>query len=367
MKIAIVTPWFPNRVNPASGTFVLKDAVCFRNYGHEVTIFHLVPPHEHAGDEPEQVEEMLVHRIPMSTSNPLSIARAAMTLKPMLEGFDILHTQALSAIEPFIFFRPQIPWIHTEHWSGITTPDTLLPLQRALLPTLLRLSRLPDVVVAVCEFLARPLRDQRGTKPVVVIPCQVPSPARLVERPEPTDVLRLISTGALVDRKDPLLAVRTLAALKERGVRASLTWLGSGPLQEEAISLAQELGVDASFPGVKSAEEVRDALAQADMFFGPTKADNFFVAAAESIVNGRPLVVGANGGQGEYIAPTIGATVEVRDPHAYADAIIDVAERTAGMSAAEIASTVQGRFEPEEIARLYTRHYQALVNAKEAK
>lgn len=364
MKIAIVTPWFPNRVNPASGTFVLKDAVCFRDYGHEVTIFHLVPPHEHAEDEPVSVEGMAVHRIPMSTSNPLSIVRAARALQPMLLGFDVLHTQALSAIEPFVFFRPQIPWIHTEHWSGITTPDTLSPVQRLMLPGLLKLSRLPDVVVSVCDFLARPLRAQRGKKPVSIIPCQVPSPHELLERPERTDTLRLISTGALVDRKDPLLAVRTVAALEARGVSASLTWLGAGPLRADAIELARELGVDAQFPGVKSAEEVRQALAQADMFFGPTKADNFFVAAAESIVNGRPLVVGANGGQGEYIAPEVGATVESRDPEAYASAILDVHERTKDLTAADIAATVAGRFAPEEIARQYTRHYRALIHAK---
>lgn len=364
MKVAIVTPWFPNPVNPSSGVFVLKDARALRDYGHDMHIFHLVPPHEASEDMPPEVDGLPVVRIPMSTSNPLSIRRAAKVLRPLLEGFDILHTQALSAIEPFVFVKPSLPWIHTEHWSGITTPDTLSTVQRTLMPVLLKLIKRPDVVVAVCDFLAKPLRAQRGKKPVVIIPCQVPSPAVLQERPERGDTIRLISTGALTDRKDPLLAVQTMAVLKECGIKASLTWLGNGELREDAIALAAELGVDASFPGTKSPAEVAEEIAKADMFFGPTKADNFFVAAAESIVNGRPLVVGANGGQGEYIADHVGRTVESRSPEVYADAIVELHEATAGLSAADIASTVEGRFMPETIAEQYTRHYRALTKAK---
>lgn len=362
MKVAIVTPWFPNAVNAASGVFVLKDATVLRDVGHDVTIFHLVPPHEHSDVPFDRHNELEVIQIPMSTSNPLSIYRASRRLLPLLSSFDIVHTQALSAIEPFVFSRPAIPWIHTEHWSGITTPDTLSLFQRTLMPLLLNLIKRPDLVVAVCDFLAKPLRAKRGSKPVVVIPCQVPSPDVLQPRPERGDTIRLISTGALTDRKDPLLAVQTMAELKKRGIKASLTWLGNGELRDDAIALADKLGVDAVFPGTKSPAEVSEALAQADMFFGPTKADNFFVAAAEAIVNGRPLVVGANGGQGEYITPVVGRTVESRDPREYARAIIELHESTRGLSAEQIAATVSNRFEPETIAQQYTAAYENLIN-----
>ncbi|MDT3767210.1 glycosyltransferase family 4 protein [Gleimia hominis] len=360
MRIAIVTPWFPTRVNPVSGSFVLKDATAFQRAGLDILVLHLVPPHEDDGVRQTYVEGIRTIRIPMSTKNPVDMMRARTALTPYLEGADIVHTQALSAIEPFVFKRPKQPWVHTEHWSAITTPSTLSEREQKLLPYLLKMSALPDVTVSVCQFLADAIRPARS-KRIEIIPCQVPSPTRLMpRRPDPKD-LRLICTGALIERKDPIIAVKTLKVLQDRGHAVSLTWLGEGPLRESAQQLVKELGVNATFPGTKSPAEVRVALGEADIFFGPTRADNFFVAAAESIVNGRPLVVGANGGQGEYIDPRVGATVPVQDPVAYADAIEDVHRRTQNLSAQEIAATVGDRFEPHTIARQYQQLYQELA------
>ncbi len=361
MRVAIVTPWFPTAKNPSSGAFVVKDATAFQAAGHDIRIIHLVPSHEDDGTRRVRHEGLQVIRIPMDTNNPISILRAASKMTALLHGADIVHTQALSAIEPLVFSRPTMPWVHTEHWSAITSPETLPAPARAMLPMLLQMEKLPDVVVAVCEFLASPIREVRGHREVVVIPCQVPSPATLAERPEQGKTLNLISTGALVERKDPLLAVRTLKVLKDRGHDASLTWLGDGPLREAAIELASELGVKADFPGTKSAQEVREYIAKADMFFGPTRADNFFVAAAESIVNGRPLVVGANGGQGEYIDRSVGITVDQQNPEAYAEAILELNARTASLTADEIAATVGDRFESTSIAQAYTDLYEKLA------
>ncbi|SDZ74961.1 Glycosyltransferase involved in cell wall bisynthesis [Bowdeniella nasicola] len=364
MRVVIVSPWFPTKKNPSSGAFVVKDAVALSDAGHDIRIVHFVPSHEDDGTLRVHHEGLPVIRIPMDTNNPLSILRASRELPALLKGADVVHTQALSAIEPFVFARTSLPWVHTEHWSAITSPETLPSAARMMLPGLLKMEKLPDVVVAVCEFLARPIREVRGERPVEIIPCQVPAPPRLIERPKPADVLRLISTGAIVERKDPLVAVRTVKELNDRGIATRLTWLGEGPLRAEATELAAILGVDVEFPGTKSAQEVRDFIGESDMFFGPTRADNFFVAAAESIVNGRPLVVGANGGQGEYIDPAVGQTVDRQDPQAYADAIVAVRDRAAHLSARDIADTVGNRFDPETIAQAYTDLYKRVVAAK---
>lgn len=360
MRVAVVTPWFPTAVNPSSGAFVLKDCVALAAAGMDLRIFHLVPPHEDDGQRQLTQSGIKVQRIPMTTSNPVSIARAATQLQRVLPNADIVHTQAISAIEPLALGRPRQPWIHTEHWSAITSPQTLSAPARGALPLLLQLEKLPHVVVAVCEFLADPIRRVRGNRPVEIIPCQVPTPKKLSEAPR-LDVLQLLSTGALVDRKDPLLAVRILASLRERGIKAKLTWLGDGPLRENAIELAQQLHVQADFPGSTSPEGVRQALADCDMFLGPTKADNFFVAAAEAIVNGRPLVVGARGGQGEYIDPRIGTLVASRNPDDYAQAIIDLRERTLTLTAEQIAATVGDRFDSTTIARAYIDLYERML------
>src|SRR5699024_6681236 len=74
---------------------------------------------------------------------------------------------------PLALRRPPAPWIHTEHWSALTTPATLPLPARTGLPALSRLLTLPDRVTAVCEFLAHPIRQVRGSAPTDIIPCIV--------------------------------------------------------------------------------------------------------------------------------------------------------------------------------------------------
>ncbi|MDO5728185.1 MAG: glycosyltransferase family 4 protein [Actinomycetaceae bacterium] len=361
MRVAMVTPWFPTRKNTSMGAFVVKDARAIADAGAEVVIFHLVAPSIDDGTRYTEVEGLKVVRIPMKPSNPVSVLRARTRMLPLLASADIVHTQAISALEPFIGASLRQPWVHTEHWSAITSPHTLSTPAQWALPYLLTMEKWPDMVIAVCEFLAQPLREVRGTKPVEIIPCQVPAPASLVKRRMNRTDLRLISTGALIPRKDPLVAIETLAELAARGVECSLTWLGDGPLRDECVALAEKLKVNANFPGNVDSSRVQNEIGRADMFFGPTRADNFFVAAAEAIVNGRPLVVGATGGQGEYINPVIGELVERQDPARYADAIIALDERTRTMSAHEIAATVGDQFETRTIAGSYIDLYERLI------
>src|SRR5699024_10958252 len=162
-----------------------------------------------------------------------------------------------------------------------------LPLPaRTGLPALSRLLTLPDRVTAVCEFLAHPIRQVRGSAPTDIIPCIVEPGAVTPRRDRSDGALRMVSTGGLIPRKDPLIAVEVLAQLVERGVDAHLEWLGEGPLRQDTSALAAQLQVSdrLSLPGSVDGAGVREALGRADLFFGPTRADNFFVSAAEATV-----------------------------------------------------------------------------------
>src|SRR5699024_11803290 len=71
--------------------------------------------------------------------------------------------------------------------------------------------------------------------------------------------LRMVSTGGLIPRKDPLIAVEVLAQLVERGVDAHLEWLGEGPLRQDTSALAAQLQVSdrLSLPGSVDGAGVR--------------------------------------------------------------------------------------------------------------
>ena len=363
MKIIAVTTWFPSPQAPTMGTFVEKD-IRVLALDHDIEVVHLIAPHladpREADVDTIDHDGLRVHRIVMSPQRPGQIRRARRLLDPLLAGADLVHTMAFPTLLPFARSRPSAPWVHTEHWSGLTTPATLPATWRLALPVLRPLLGRPDVATAVCDFLARPIRTERRGRSTAIVPCIVPAPAALApRRPVRDRALELVSVGGLIDRKDPLLAVRTLAELGRRGCDVRLTWAGSGPLRDDMLALAAAQGVGdrLTLLGSVDIDGVRAALDAADLFFLPTKADNFCVSAAEALVHGRPVVVGATGGQGEYIDASVGELVDRQDVRAYADAIERVVRRTAELSAEEVAATVGDRFSPQTVRAGYRDVY----------
>src|SRR5690625_7934480 len=100
----------------------------------------------------------------MDPRRPDQVLQAARHLRRALQGVDVVHSMAFSSLLPLALRRPPAPWIHTEHWSALTTPATLPLPARTGLPALSRLLTLPDRVTAVCEFLAHPFRQWRGSE-----------------------------------------------------------------------------------------------------------------------------------------------------------------------------------------------------------
>lgn len=354
--VTVVTTWFPTQHAPSRGSFVVRDCLAIAEHA-EVRVVHLVPAADDDGTRRLTHEGLEVLRIPMTTRRPDHILRVAAQLPAALAGSDVVHSMAFSSLLPLALRRPRMPWIHTEHWSALTTPTTLPVAAQLALPALTRLLQRPDRVTAVCEFLAAPIRNVRGRRPTDIVPCIVEPLAPVPRRARDDGALRMVSTGGLIPRKDPLLAVEVLRELVDRGLDPYLEWLGQGPLREQTLARAKALGVASrlSLPGTVDSAGVRAALARADMFFGPTRADNFFVSAAEAIVAGRPVVLGATGGQGEYVTDEIGALVDEQDVCAYADAILDVEDRTRNLSADRIAATIGDRFASPTVGASYAQ------------
>lgn len=360
MRVLAVSTWMPTSSSRSTGSFVVRDARAIADLGHDVALVHLVPPAQLGQDPPrEELAGLPVTRVPMSTTDPLQVARAARALGELSRGADLVHTMAFSTLLPWAVTRPRVPWVHTEHWSGLTAPGTLPGPWRAALPFLRPLLARPDVATAVVDHLARPVRAVRGSRPTLVVPCIVPPLARVPPRPGPGSTLRLVSVGGLIERKDPLTAVDTVAELRRRGRPTSLRLVGEGPLRDAVARRAQERGVSdaVELVGTLDRDGVLAELAAADLFLGPTLGDNFFVSCAEAVVSGRPVVVGATGGQGEYLDPRVGVTVDVQTPGAYADAVEQVLLTSADLSAEEIAATVGDRFSARAVAEGYDRAY----------
>lgn len=370
VKILAVTTWFPSPASPVMGVFVKKDVLALSR-DHAVTVIHLARAGVmRTAPALEVIDGVQVHRILFDPARPASILRAIRRVRSHAQEADLLHTMAFSSILGIGPRRPALPWVHTEHWSGWTATASLSPHLRAGMHVLVRAIRRPDVVCAVSEFLAAPIRKVRSG-PTLVVPCIVDAPEGITARSSLDGrQIELLSIGGLVPGKDPLTAVRTVAELKRRGVACRLTWLGEGPLRGEVEREAAGLGLAdvVSLPGAVPPATVSAQLDRTDLFLLPTKSETFCISAAEALAHGRPVVMGANGGQAEYMTSEMGDLVVRQDPAAYADAVERVLARLRDTSAQSIASAVRSRYNAEvfrkRLGEVYTMAQQVAARGR---
>jgi glycosyltransferase involved in cell wall biosynthesis len=360
----MVTPWFPASGSAESGIFVLRDALAISSE-HSVRVLHLdsaaIAPSRSGVSEVRGIPTVRVPFDRWRLGNWFSAFRA---VRAAAADADVVHTHALTGIVLFAFARPgkkNKRWVHTEHWSGLTAPETLTlrgrVSRRVLMPILAR----PDAVVVACDRLARTIRTVRS-KPIVTVPCVVVPPASIAQAPNDSAELRIVGIGGIIERKGAICALETVAELARRGIPASLTWIGDGPQRSELIARARELELDEqlTLTGALSEAEVGLELDAADVFLLPTLGDNFCIVVAEALSHGRPIVSGADTGAVDYSTPEVSRFVaDAKNPIAYADAIVDLRTATSALSADAVASTVTGRFTPERVSELLTATYTA--------
>lgn len=365
MRVLVVTTWFPSPRSPGAGSFVADDVRLLAE-SNEVTVLHLIPPSDAPSAPASEVRDgVRIVRSSMSPSRPDQLVRASQLIRRMLRDADLVHSMALSSLLPISLLRVTVPWVHTEHWSGLLAPETVPRLMRLTLPLTERGLARPDRVVAVSRTLARRISRVRSGE-VAVIPNHVAATEERSTAPRSGSRIRLVAVGNLVPGKGPILAIQTLAELRRRGMDASLDWVGEGPLRESARQEAARTGVSehVTFSGSVPKADVARHLQQADVFLLPTESETFGIAIAEALVAGTPVVVGARGGHTEFVTAPDGILVEERTPRSFADAVERLLALNRGRSQEDIGARAREAFSDASRARDYESVYRAARGAE---
>lgn len=361
-RVLIVTTWLPSKVSPLTGNFVARDIATLSAIA-DVRVIHLVSPALDDGQRDFIMSGVSVKRVVMDLKNPLSIVRARKHVQRAAKRADVVHTMAVSSAIAVVGQSLPCPWVHTEHWSGFLAWNSgwQKKARQLFASFIARATR----VVAVSDLLGNAMTDILGRK-VTVIPNQVD--AACMPRPRSgQDLLakrdiRMVAVGNLVESKRPGLAVDTVAELNCRGWRASLTWYGDGPLREDLCADVQSRGIDVTFPGAIAPEAVAAAVAANDLFILPTEYETFCLAAAEALSVGRPVVMGAQGGQRAFVTPQVGALVEGHSPQDYADSVESLVQATADLVAEDFGEHIRARYAPSVFAAHYARLYREVIS-----
>lgn len=315
MQIVVLTTWFPSARNPAAGSFVARDVRALAG-DHDVRVLHLAGPELDDGRRDFDVDGVPVRRVGLDVRSPRDWASAARIAHGSLAEADLLHTMAAPALLPFLVRRPHLPWVHTEHWSGVLN---LAGSGRSRLarPLSRRAFSGPDTVIAVSEYLATAVRRLRHG-PVEVVGNIVDVPVRAAAPAPPgRHGLELVAIGTVKENKGWRLALATLAVLRARGIDARLTWFGDGPDLPALRSAGATLPVRT--PGHVDAATLRAGMDAADVLLLPTVAETFSLVTVEALAAGLPVLATGVGAHTEFIVPGTGAVVEAV-PEVLADA-----------------------------------------------
>lgn len=180
------------------------------------------------------------------------------------------------------------------------------------------------------------------------------------------DTLRILYVGRLSPRKGPDVAIEALRVLRDRGVNANLTILGS-PFpgyewyEKQLLTMTRESSLEDQVEMLGFAADVWPVIAGADVVVVPSRVDEpFGNTAVEAVLANRPVIVSDTSGLREAVdGYTSALSVRPGDSHALADALETVAQDWGVMAAATERSAEQARarHSPAE----YRRRVAALV------
>jgi glycosyltransferase involved in cell wall biosynthesis len=292
---------------------------------------------------------------------------ASFAVGRILRSADVLHSMAMeSLITAACTRRRGRPWVHSEHSSNVTDPPS--GLTGYFVRAVRLLLRRPLLVTCVSDFLVTGVAALGRTRPTKVVPNVVtvprlsPDDSAEGRRERRSEETLIVSVGALVASKRPLLALNTVAELRRRGLQVRLVWIGEGPLAPVFDQALDRLGLrshvqrqDFSAPG-----EYLACLRSASVFLLPTAFETFCVSAAEALACGVPVVMGARGGQSEFVNVSNGVLVASDEASAYADAVVDVLAAPEAIPSATAVSAIRKRFSEATTADRFADAYRSV-------
>lgn len=174
--------------------------------------------------------------------------------------------------------------------------------QRAF-PWLYRLAHcVVGVSQATCDFLAGP----DGADPAKVRLVYNAADAAFFESPPvderaPESPFRVLAVGRLDPVKNQTMLIRAFAGLRKQVSTAELYIAGEGPSRSELEMLIRSLNVGDHVRLLGFRSDVRELLAQADLFVLPSHSEGHPIALVEAMACELPVLASDVGGVGEVI------------------------------------------------------------------
>ena len=186
-----------------------------------------------------------------------------------------------------------------------------------------RVARTPREILVLSEKTRHAVRTSYGRDATILRP-GVARIGREAGHKPASGPFALLFVAKLHPQKDPLLALRTLAAVHEKGIDARLTIVGDGPERPAVDSLAAALGltkhvrVEAGLDLAALTDRYRNSDA---LLFTAGGHQSWGLTPFEALAAGTPCVISSEAGAAEVLGPADAALIVPRDASSFADAV----------------------------------------------
>ena len=182
--------------------------------------------------------------------------------------------------------------------------------------------------------------------------------------------LRVLTAGRLVPEKNQLQLLRAFQRLRQNNVAATLDIAGEGPLRPQLEAAIVELGLSDSVRLLGFRNDVRELLADCDVFVLSSVSEGCSIALVEAMATGTPVIGSNIPGIVEVMGPLGRDYIrEPMDAAGWAEALAGMARkseadrRELGQRAREIA---EHGFAPERYIRALSDLYAGLKSRQAA-
>jgi glycosyltransferase involved in cell wall biosynthesis len=234
--------------------------------------------------------------------DPRALASAVSRLRRVLVAgrYDIVDSAVLEADLASRLATVRLDAAHVTHLINLTHDPRALPRDRARRAWTPAAARAVDRVsghlttrfVAITHAVAQSAQRTLGipAAKISVVERGVDAQRFRVQPPPGGPTLRVLAVGRLEPQKDHATAVQAIDDLRRRGVDATLTIAGRGPLGASLERMVGDLGLGDRVAIVEPVHDAERLYAEHDVFLFPSRWEGLGNAVIEAMASGRPVV-----------------------------------------------------------------------------
>jgi L-malate glycosyltransferase len=374
MRIALLTPWYPDERQPFLGLFIREQAIALSKK-HEVYVIVAKVNYQHFALSKYSLVE--VKETPTLTSYHLTINRSLPFFNQLHHLFltwklskGILQNKQIDVVHSFVGYPGAIwawlisrtlyiPYVHTEHTKLSNNYRSLWHKQLTNFGM-----RKANEVTTVSSWLAAQVRKVVES-PVHIIPNLINIVRFNTEQPVKPSVLQIGFLGGLNTNVKGLdILLKALAEYKEDFV---LHIGGDGQLKGYYRQMAIELNIidRCKFYGSIPLQSVPAFYQQLHFFVCASRHETFSIAIIEALASGIPVLSTRCGGPEDIlIDEALGILVDNENPEKLLEGIKSMKKRLDSFDSKYLHDYVNSRYSIEFIIPLYEELYKNVVSIK---